>query len=153
MEHSHFLLALTFLRGRLRKAVLSPHIVFRVYLSNLARAKACLENVRHIFVVPLCCCFKTTPTDKHWGKEFDFFHTRWSGSLKRNRVYEQRAGAGGSSSLSSLTDLRGRWMFFLIISNWFCFNQLTEEPLRNIPRDTKQRERRNKNRKIRGKVR
>lgn len=36
VEHSH-LLALTFLRGGLRKAAVLPHILCCVYLSNLAR--------------------------------------------------------------------------------------------------------------------
>ena len=73
MEHSHFLLALTFLRGGLRKAALFPRIVCRVYLSNLARMKAFLKYCSRILIVLLYCCFKTTSTDKHWRGELEFF--------------------------------------------------------------------------------
>lgn len=73
MEHSHFLLALTSLRRGAQKGALFSHIVCRVYLSDLARMIVFLKYCSPILAVLLHCCFKTTPTDKHWEGDFEFF--------------------------------------------------------------------------------
>lgn len=68
-----FALPIGSFRGGLRKAVLFPHIVCRVYLSDLAKTKAFLKYCSYILGVLLYCCFKTTLTDKLWKGDFEFF--------------------------------------------------------------------------------